>query len=189
MGLRSIPGLAVIRPADATETAEAWQTALQRRDGPTALILTRQNVPVLAREALSSAGGAQHGGYSLREAAASPDIILIGTGSEVHIALEAGELLREKGVAARIVSLPSWELFDGQPEEYRNKVLLPGVPRVSIEAGITLGWERYTGSNGVAIGLSRFGASAPGKVIYEQLGLTAQRMADEALNLLQGGKK
>ncbi|MFC1911737.1 transketolase [Chloroflexota bacterium] len=189
MGLRSIPGLTVIRPADAAETVEVWKAALQRRDGPTALILTRQSVPVLDREALSSAGGAQHGGYTLQEAAVSPEIILIGTGSEVHIALEAGKLLQEKGVAARVVSLPSWELFDAQSEEYRNKVLLPGVPRVSVEAGITMGWERYTGSNGVSIGLSRFGASAPGKVIYEQLGLTARRMADEALNLLQGGKK
>ena len=188
-GLRAIPGLVVIRPADATETVEAWKTALERYDGPTALALTRQNVPVLDREALSSAGSAQRGGYILREAAKSPDIILIGTGSEVHIALEAEKLLREKNIMARVVSLPSWELFDAQSEEYRNSVLLPGMPCISMEAGITLGWERYTGSTGISIGLSRFGASAPGKVIYEKLGLTAQRMTDEALKLLQGGKK
>lgn len=188
-GLRAIPGLVVIRPADATETVEAWKTALERYDGPTALALTRQNVPVLDREALSSAGSAQRGGYILWEAAKSPDIILIGTGSEVHIALEAEKLLREKNIMARVVSLPSWELFDAQSEEYRNSVLLPGMPCISMEAGITLGWERYTGSTGISIGLSRFGASAPGKVIYEKLGLTAQRMTDEALKLLQGGKK
>ncbi|MFQ6122046.1 MAG: transketolase [Dehalococcoidales bacterium] len=189
MGLRAIPNLVVIRPADATETVEAWKIALQRREGPTALILTRQNLPVLDREALAPASGVQRGGYILWEAAALPEVILIGTGSEVHIALEAGKLLQEKGIAARVVSLPSWELFDAQPEEYRSSVLPASVrARVSMEAGVPLGWERYVGSHGVVIGLSRFGASAPGRVIYQQLGLTAQHMAEEALGLLQGGK-
>ena len=189
VGLRTVPNLVVLRPADATETAEAWKIALQRRHGPTALLLSRQNLPVLDREVLAPASGVQRGGYVLWEAAAPPDVILIGTGSEVHISLEAGKLLQEKGVAARVVSLPSWELFDDQPAEYRHSVLPADIgARVSMEAGVLLGWERYVGPDGVAIGLSRFGASAPWQVIYQQLGLTAQHMADEALRLLQRGK-
>ena len=189
MGLRTVPRLVTLRPADATETVEAWKVALEHRHGPTALVLTRQNLPVLNRTALASASGVQRGGYILWEAAAPPDIILIGTGSEVHIALEAGELLQEKGIAARVISLPSWELFAAQPVEYRNAVLPPNIrARISIEAGTPLGWERYVGLDGIAIGLSRFGASAPGKVIYEKLGLTAQHMVDEALKLLQRRK-
>lgn len=190
VGLRTVPNLVVIRPADATETVEAWKIALQRRHGPTALVLTRQNLPVLDRKVLAPASGAQRGGYILWEASNTPDVILIGTGSEVHIALEAGKLLQTKGIAARVVSLPSWELFDAQPEEYRNSVLIPSLKkRISIEAGVLLGWERYIGVDGVAIGLSRFGASAPGRVIYEKLDLTVQHVTDEALRLVQGGKK
>ncbi len=189
MGLRTVPNLVLLRPADATETVEAWKVAMERRHGPTALALSRQSLPVLDRAALAPAGGVRRGGYILWEAAASPDVILIGTGSEVRIALEAGKLLKTDGVAARVVSLPSWELFDEQPAEYRNSVLPPGIRvRVSIEAATPLGWERYVGLDGVAIGLPRFGASAPGAVIYEQLGLTARHMADEALRLLREGK-
>lgn len=191
IALRAIPNLVVLRPADATETVEAWKIALERRHGPTALVFTRQNLPVLDRKTQAPASGVQHGGYILWEAAASsPDVILMGTGSEVHIALEAGKLLQEKGVATRVVSLPSWELFEAQPVAYRHRILPPAVwRRVSIEAGVTLGWERYVGAEGVAIGLSRFGASAPGKVLYEQFGLTAQRLVNEALRLLGEGKK
>ena len=190
MSLRTVPNLVVLRPADATETVEAWQIALRRRRGPTVLVLTRQNLPLLDRKALAPAGGVQRGGYVLQEAKSKPEIILIGTGSEAHIALEAGEMLRQSGIAARVVSLPSWELFDAQPAEYRDSVLPPGVRhRVSIEAGVPLGWERYVGPDGVAIGLPRFGASAPAKVIYERLGLTARHMADEALRLVKGGRK
>ncbi|MFC1930865.1 transketolase [Chloroflexota bacterium] len=188
-GLRAVPNLVVIRPADATETVEAWKIALRRRQGPTALLFSRQNLPVLNRKILAPVGGVQHGGYILREASASPEVILIGTGSEVHIALEAEKLLQEKGIKARVVSLPSWELFDAQPASYRNRILPPGIKRVSIEAGSPLGWERYVGLDGVAIGISRFGASAPAQVVYEHLGLTAQHMADEALRLVKGGKK
>ena len=189
MGLRTVPNLVVLRPADATETVEAWKVALQRRHGPTALLFSRQSLPVLDRKALAPASGVQRGGYVLWEAANPPVVILIGTGSEVHIALEAGKLLQKKGIAASVVSLPSWELFDAQSVEYRNSVLPASISaRVSIEAGVTLGWERYIGPEGVAIGLSRFGASAPWQVIYEQLGLTAQHMADEALHLLGGEK-
>ena len=187
MGLRTVPKLITLRPADATETAEAWKVALEHHHGPTALILSRQNLPVLDRTALAPASGVRRGGYILWETATPPDIILIGTGSEVHIALEAGKRLQDKGIATRVVSLPSWELFDTQPSEYRNNVLPPRLRRrISIEAATPLGWERYVGLDGIAIGLSRFGASATGVVIYEKLGLTAQRMVDEALKLLQG---
>jgi len=189
VGLRAVPNLVTIRPADATETVEAWKVALERRHGPTALILSRQNLPVLNRTTLAPASGVQHGGYILWEAATPPAVIIIGTGSEVHIALEVGKLLQDKGVAARVVSLPSWELFDAQPAEYHNMVLPPNIrARISIEAAMPLGWERYVGLDGIAIGLSRFGVSAPGKVIYDKLGLTAQRVVDEALGLLQGGR-
>jgi len=163
---------------------------LQRCDGPTALVFSRQNLPVLDRETLAPASGVQRGGYVLQEAAGKPQVIIIGTGSEVHIALEAGKLLLAKGIQARIVSLPSWELFDAQTDEYRETVLPKNIKaRISIEAGSPLGWERYVGDSGITIGIPHFGASAPGKVIYEKLGLTAQHVADEAENLLQGGKK
>ena len=185
VGLRAIPNLITIRPADATETAEAWKTALKCCHGPTALILTRQKLSVLDRKELAPASGVQRGGYILWQATPSPKVILIGTGSEVHIALEAGKMLKEKGISARVVSLPSWGLFDAQPAEYRNSVLPPNLKvRVSMEAGATLGWERYVGSEGIAIGINHFGASAPYQTIYEHFGLTAQRMADEACHLL-----
>ncbi|MFC1957333.1 transketolase [Chloroflexota bacterium] len=188
-GLRAVPNLITLRPADATETAEVWKVALEHRDGPTALVLSRQNLSVLDRMVLTPADGVRRGGYILWEAATHPDIILIATGSEVHIALEAGKLLQDKGVEARVVSLPSWELFDEQSLEYRNSILPPDIrTRISIEAATPLGWERYVGLDGIAIGLSRFGASAPGKVIYEKLGLTAQRVLDEALHLLKRSK-
>ena len=184
MGLRAVPNLVTIRPADATETVEAWKIAMERRQGPTALVLSRQNLPVLDRTALAPASGVRRGGYVLWQASAAPDVILIGTGSEVHIALEAGRLLGDKGIAARVVSLPSWELFDAQPPDYRHEVLPPSIrARVSIEAATPLGWEHYTGLDGVAIGVQRFGASAPGAVIYKKLGLSAQRVVDEALQL------
>ncbi len=184
-GLRAIPGLVTLRPADATETAEAWKIAIERRYGPSALILTRQNLPVLDRSLMAPASGVRHGGYVIWEAGKTPDVILIGSGSEVHIALEAGQQLKNKGIKARVVSLPSWELFDSQTVEYRNEVLPPRVKiRISIEAASPLGWERYVGLDGVAIGISRFGASAPGEVIYQKLGLTPERVVKEAIQLL-----
>ncbi len=185
-GLRAVPGLITIRPADAAETVEAWKLALERRDGPTALVLTRQNLPILDRRTLAAASGVRKGGYVLSESDGQPQVILIGTGSEVHISLEAAGILKEKGIAARVVSMPSWGIFDAQPVDYRNAVLPPGLrSRVSIEAACTLGWERYVGTEGTAIGVSRFGASAPGEIIYEKLGLTAQDVAKEAMRILQ----
>jgi len=184
MGLRMVPNLVTIRPADATETAEAWKVAIERRNGPTALVLSRQNLPILDRTKLAAAIGLRQGGYILWQSTATPEIILVATGSEVHIALEAGMDLQQHGISARVVSLPSWELFEAQPVAYRNEILPPNITaRISIEAGVPLGWERYVGLNGVAVGISRFGASAPGKIVYEKLGLTAQRVVDEALKL------
>ncbi len=170
----------VLRPADATETAEAWKVAMERRDGPTVLFMGRQNLPVLDRQTYAAAAGVQRGGYVLWESSDKPEAILIGTGSEVHIALDAGKILEEKGIMSRVVSLPSWKLFDAQSTDYRNSVLPSKVrARVAIEAATTMGWERYVGLEGVTLGIPHFGASAPAEVLYEKFGLTAQRMADE----------
>jgi transketolase len=189
MGLRAVPNLAVIRPADATETVEAWKAAMVRVHGPTVLALSRQNLPILDRAILGPANGLQLGGYTLWEASLQPKIILIATGSEVHIALKAGSLLQRKGIMARVVSMPCWELFDAQPKEYRDTVLPPSIRyRISIEAATPLGWERYVGLDGIAIGLPHFGASAPGDVLYEHFGLTAERIVDEATILIQGNE-
>jgi len=181
--LRATPDVCVFRPADANETIAGWRLALAR-DLPTALILSRQALPVLDPERYPVADAAR-GGYVL-EGDPDPDVILIATGSEVHLALEARELLGGRGVSSRVVSLPSWELFEEQPESYRTDVLPPEIDaRVSVEAAATLGWERYVGLHGAVIGLDRFGASAPGPTVLEHLGFTAERVADEAERVLQ----
>jgi transketolase len=175
LGLRAVPNLTVIRPADAGETVEAWRVSLSRHDGPTALVLTRQDLPVLDRSRLAPAEGLHRGGYTLWESAptASPELILIATGSEVSVALEAGEELAAGGVQVRVVAMPSWDLFDRQPREYRDQVLPPQVrARVAIEAANRLGWEHYVGLDGEVIGLSSFGASAPGPVLLREFGIT-----------------
>jgi len=176
MNLRAVPNLTVIRPADANETVEAWKTALLNQDGPTALVFTRQNLPVLNRLDLSSANNLQKGGYVLWDSSPDkPDIILIGTGSEVAIALEAAKKLASEGYHTRLVSLPSWDIFDRQSAEYRAQVLPPDVRvRIAVEAGIKLGWEHYVGLDGAVIGMDRFGASAPAKVLYEKFGITTE---------------
>ena len=185
MSLRAIPRLVVCRPADATETVEVWRAAMNRQDGPTVLAFTRQNLPVLDRSTLNPASGALKGGYVLWESNRSPQVIIIATGSEVHIALEAGKTLEGEGIAARVVSMPSWELFDGQPKEYRDAVLPPSLgARVSVEAGVTQGWERYVGLDGVSIGMTGYGASAPIGVLYEKFGITAERVAEESRKLV-----
>ena len=181
LALRAIPNIVVLRPADATETVQAWKAALERRAGPTVLVLGRQSLPVLDRTEYADAAGVLKGGYVLWQASDQPDVILIGTGSEVHIALDAGKLLQEQGIMARVVSMPSWELFDSQSGEYRESVLPAKLrARVSIEAGTPLGWERYVGTDGVAIGLTHFGASAPAADLYQHFGLTAERVVQEA---------
>ncbi|MHB9096540.1 MAG: transketolase [Syntrophales bacterium] len=186
MSLRAVPNLTVIRPADANETVEAWRAALENSSGPTALVLTRQNLPVPDRAAVNPAAGLRKGGYVIWESKLGvPETILIGTGSEVAIALEAGKSLAEKGVRVRVVSLPSWELFDREPQGYRDTVLPPAVrARVAVEAGVRLGWEHYVGLEGTIVGIDRFGASAPYKVIYEKFGITAEAVAAAALRLL-----
>ena len=180
MALRAIPNLTVIRPADPTETAAAWLAALENKKGPTALALTRQNLPNLN----GSIGDALRGGYVLADAE-NPQVILMGTGSEVHLALGAREMLAAEGIAARVVSMPSFELFDAQPEEYRESVLPRGLrARVSVEAGITEGWERFVGLDGLSVGINRFGASAPYEVVFEKLGITAGAVAEAARAVL-----
>ncbi len=186
MSLRLIPQLYVFRPADANETAAAWRSAMELQDYPATLIFTRQNLPVLDAEIAQA--GAARGGYILAgDANSTPDVILISSGSEVHIAHEAYHTLASEGVNVRLVSLPCWELFADQPADYRESVLPSSVTRrVSIEAGVTLGWERFVGSAGVSIGIDRFGASAPYERIYAEYGLTAQAVADAARGLLRG---
>lgn len=186
MALRVIPHLIVIRPSDATETAEAWRAALLHRNAPVALLLTRQKMPVLDRTTLASAEGLQQGAYILADGEGpTPDVILIATGSEVHVALAAREMLAADGIGARVVSMPSWELFEAQPADYKESVLPTSVTaRLAIEAGVTLGWERYVGTQGDVIGIDRFGASAPAKIIFEQLGFTAENAAARAKALL-----
>ncbi len=185
--LRAIPNLTLIRPGDANETAMAWKAALERRDGPTGLILTRQSLPVLDRQGMAGAEHLARGAYVLRDPpAGSPALILIASGSEVHLALAAQEALAAQGVAARVVSMPSWELFDAQPLSYRQAVLPPDVPaRLAIEAGVAQGWEKYTGPSGDVISIERFGASAPYKVLMEQFGFTVEAVVERALRLIR----
>jgi transketolase len=187
MNLRAIPNLTVIRPADAAETVEAWRVALKKSDGPTALIFTRQGVPMLDRSECRPAQGLHRGGYILWQSGREgPEVIIIGTGSETHIALEAGKQLAGEDVDVRVVSLPSWELFDQQSAEYRADVLPSSVRiRVAVEAGIKLGWEHYVGLEGAVVGMQGFGASAPASVLYEKFGITADHVAQVARGLLR----
>jgi transketolase len=187
--LRAIPNLTVIRPCDANETAEAWRFAIEYEKGPVALCLTRQGVPTLDRENFAPAEGLRRGAYVLTDfkAGKKPDIILIASGSEVHIAVEAAGKLQKKGFSSRVVSMPSWELFERQPEDYRDQVLPPAVSaRVAIEAGIPQGWHRYVGRKGEVVGIDHFGASAPYKTVYEKFGMTADRVVESALRLSDG---
>ncbi len=182
--LRAIPDLVVFRPADAAETVEGWRTALSSADRPTALILTRQALPVLDRTRYAGAAGALRGGYVLSDVDA-PRVILIGSGSEVHVALAAQEALAKSGVRARVVSMPCWRLFDEQPREYREAVLPPPIgARVAVEAGVTMAWPRYVGSEGRTVGLDHFGASAPAPILYEKFGITAEAVVRAALDAL-----
>ncbi len=179
--LRATPNVLVIRPADANETVEAWKVAMERRDGPVVLALTRQKVPVLDRAGLGAAAGLRRGGYILREARGEPRVILIGTGSEVHLALAAAERLEAEGIPARVVSLPSWELFEAQSAEYRATVLPPNLrARVTVEAAASMGWLRYATEAGEILGLDHFGASAPGEVALERMGFTVERVVEAA---------
>jgi len=189
--LRAIPNLSVIRPADANETAEAWRMAVRRTDGPTALILTRQSLSILDRSVagMGAASGVQRGGYVLWSSGDHPDVVLIGSGSEVEIALAAGQQLAAEGHAVQVVSLASWDVFAAQDGAYRQSVLPAGAPKVAIEAGVSMGWDRWIGNDpaqGAMIGVDHFGTSAPYKRIYQEWGLSAEAVAAKARELLTG---
>jgi transketolase len=176
MSLRVMPNLSVMRPADAVETAECWALALANERGPSLLALTRQNLPQLRKE--QGENLCARGAYRLRAASAARRVVLIGTGSEVEVALGAADLLEADGIGCDVVSMPCWELFDAQDDAYRSDILPEGALRVSVEAGTTIGWERYTGLNGLRIGIDRYGASAPADDLFKRFGFTAEHVAD-----------
>ncbi len=182
--LRAMPGLTVIRPADANETAAAWRLAIERKT-PTALVLSRQKLNGLGLDPAAIREGTTRGAYVVADGGPRPDVMLIATGSEVQVAVSAAAILAKQQVRARVISMPSWELFEEQPQSYRDEVLLPATrARVAVEAGTTFGWQRYVGIGGRAVGIDRFGASAPGNVLMEKLGITAEAVAEAAKQLL-----
>ena len=187
--LRAIPNMTVIRPSDPTETAEAWRAAIAHVGGPVALVLTRQKVPVVDRAKYGSAAGLHRGGYVLADTPGkAPRVILLATGSEVEIALGAFETLTREGVVARVVSLPSFEYFAGQPQRYRDEVLPPTAHhRIAIEAAAPQPWYRWVGERGVIMGIERFGASAPYQRLYKEFGLTVEKVVQQANALIQDG--
>jgi transketolase len=182
--LRLIPNMEVWRPCDTVETVVAWGAALARKNGPTALLLSRQNLPFAARDA-AALENARRGGYVLSEAAGAPRVVLIATGSEVALALGAQKQLAEGGVAARVVSMPSSTVFDRQDASYRDRVLPRGVPRVAVEAGVTDFWRKYVGLDGAVVGIDRFGESAPAGELFKHFGFTAQHVAEAARSVLK----
>jgi transketolase len=189
--LRAIPNLVVIRPGDANETAAAWQVALKMKNRPVALVLSRQNLPTLDRSHLAPAAELQRGAYILADAeGGNPDLLLIATGSELSLAIAAEEHLRAENIRTRVVSMPSWELFDEQPQEYQDSVIPPQVKmRLAVEAGSSQGWQRYVGDGGSILGVDQFGASAPGEVMLREFGFTADNVRRRAHALVARGKK
>lgn len=183
--LRAIPNMTVIRPSDAGETVEAWRAALTEVEGPVALVLTRQKVPLIDRRSVANASGLLRGGYVLADSGGQPAVVLIASGSEVELALGARDELLDGGVVARVVSMPSLELFAAQEEGYRSSVLPQGIPRVAIEAAHPMPWYRVVGEQGVVIGLERFGASSPYKTVYEELGFTVEAVVEAARSLVK----
>jgi len=185
--LRAIPRLIVIRPADANEVIEAWRTAIEAPNAPVALVLSRQEVPTLDRGIFASAEGLRRGAYVLSDAPGNnPELILMASGSEVHLIVEAGKELTQKGISVRLVSMPSWELFEEQTPEYKNSVLpTSGQAKIAVEAGVSQGWATYTGEKGCVIGIKTFGASAPGEVVMREYGFTAKNICERALDLLK----
>jgi transketolase len=188
---RAIPNLDLIRPGDANETTAAWVCAIDRRDGPTALSLTRQKLPVLPGTAEKARHGVARGGYVLRDAsgdAARPDLVLIGTGSELQLVTSAADLLEAQGIRTRVVSLPCWERFERQDEAYREAVLPRAArKRVAVEAESPFGWERYAGDEGAIVGIDHFGASAPGDEVMRRFGFTVERVAEVGLRVAREG--
>ncbi|MFY9855693.1 MAG: transketolase C-terminal domain-containing protein, partial [Terracidiphilus sp.] len=187
LGLRSIPGMVVLRPADANETVAAWRVAIGRKQGPVALVLTRQGLPVLDLNSYPAIpAGVPLGGYILADSQATerPDIILIATGSEVHLALEGRDRLLKEGVQSRVVSMPSTNLFASQSDEYREKILPADIPILVIEAGSPVGWQSFVGPRIAVIGIDTFGSSAPGPVVMEHYGFTVENICRQALHVL-----
>jgi transketolase len=178
----------VIRPGDANETAVAWRLACESRDRPVALVLTRQAVPTLDRLRFASAESLRHGAYILADPPyVAPSIILMASGSEVGLIVAAGQKLAEQQIPVRLVSVPSWDLFDAQPKEYRDTVLPPSIPaRLAVEAGVTQGWHRYVGDHGGVLGVDRFGASAPGPIVMREFGFSVENVCARAIALLGG---
>jgi transketolase len=175
--LRTIPGLIIIRPADANETVYAWKSALQQKNSPIAIVLTRQKIPVLDRTKLSAAEGTEKGAYVLLDCAAEPDVIIMASGSEVFHAVEAFNILQTEGINSRVVSFPSWELFETQTSEYKESVLPSSIKaRISIEAGVKQGWEKYIGEYGVSISIEKFGSSAPYNILFKEYGMTVENI-------------
>lgn len=186
MALRTIPGFTVVRPADPNETVEAWRVAMEENDGPIGLVLSRQNVPVLDPEKCAPPHGLRRGAYVLRDSwRGDPDALIIATGAEVHVALEAQDRLAGMGIHTRVVSMPSFELFEAQDQTYRDSVLPPALlARVSLEAGVTIGWHRWVGDGGIALGIDRFGASAPAEIVLDKLGMNPGRVVKAVKSLL-----
>jgi transketolase len=185
--LRATPNVSVFRPGDANETAWCWKTAVEKENGPSVMVLTRQNLPTLDRSVYAPASQTERGAYILKEAGTgSPDLILMATGSEVEIIVKAAEILEEKGVSTRVVSMPCIDIFDEQDDDYKETVLPSDVnARISIEASSTFGWHKYTGCNGIAMGIDRFGISAPYEEVYEELGLTVEKVVENGMSLTQ----
>jgi transketolase len=185
--LRTIPGLVVLRPADANETSAAWRVAVERTEGPTALLLGRQSLPVLEGTAERAHDGVARGGYQVTPGEGQPDAVVVASGSEVSLAVAACRELTKMDIEARVVSLPSWELFAMQPDSYRHRVLPPDVPRLAVEAGVTMGWRQWVGDDGDVIGIDTFGASAPGAVVAERYGMTVEHVVGRVMRLLGRG--
>jgi transketolase len=185
--LRAMPGLTLIRPGDATETTVAWELAISRNKGPVALVLTRQKLPTIDRKKFASADGVRKGGYILADSKhGDPQLILMATGSEVTVALQAWEKLSDEGIATRVVSLPSWEIFEEQPSEYRDSVIPKNIAaRLAIEAASPFGWKQYVGENGDVVGMTTFGASAPVDALMKHFGFTAENVITRAKALLK----
>jgi transketolase len=188
--LRAVPGLLLLRPADANEVVEAWKIIIQIKHEPAVLVLTRQAVPTFDRSKYAPASGVAKGAYVLADAPdGKPDVILMGTGSEVSLCITAYEQLKSEGIKARVVSMPSWGIFDAQSEEYKNQVLPPAVKaRVSVEAAATLGWSQYVGPTGKMIGMHRFGASAPIKDLLKKFGFTTEKVVEAARQAIASSK-
>jgi transketolase len=186
-GLRAMPNLLVLRPGDANEVTECWKIIAEQQHTPVALVLTRQNLPTLDRTKYAAATGTAKGGYVLADSQGKPDVILLATGSEVSLCVDAYEKLKSEGIKARVVSMPCWEIFDNQDQAYKDSVLPADVTaRVSVEMAATFGWERYTGSKGRNIGMKRFGASAPLKDLLKYFGFTVDKVVEEARAAIAG---